>query len=614
MLPALLDVTPAATATGPDGRLWFSSSQTALLGYVYPGGQVKEFLPPTPSLGPALGIAVGSDGDLWFIEGSASNRIGRIDPQGNFNDFPVPSGQAAQSIAAGPDGNIWFTEQNGIGWIDTTTGIVREFQIQFPANARVSFDANGTPLLTTEGSVSSLTSTTVIGLANQNLVASFETIQQGAPAITWFIEPGNTAIGRFDQSGDFTVFPVPSGAKVLQIAVGPDGNIWFTEQNGIGWFNPSTGVISEVGIDPAASTTRFSLAADGTPLLTVGQAVEKLNSDTILALVNQNLSDGSELPTALLSSYSAAVANASTTTPVFSSWQVITFMISLPSPAPPAAGHPSGQSTPGTGNANGASTSGVVLAFFAFAVPTHATDQVAWASLADHGVPGQEASNPISAVGISGLAVGTSTISPSLPAAAASFEAVRFSGTAEISAAIDDEINSKSFKVWLDANAEFASACQIWGALATADESCQISKPVTDEEVRGLAHSSAVDAPARVPRELLATTLASPWETRAVQDTKTLASILPALQGLQTRSVPAPPDRNALLAIAGEYRHRALPVSPPRANTTSKPRTLLTRIATAWFVLQSVTIGIGRVVRKIDPGASHHPTKPAQRD
>jgi len=480
MLPALLDFAPAATAAGSGGRLWFSSGQPALLGYVDPNGQVKEFFPPAPGMGPALGISAGSDADLWFIEESAGNRIGRIDPQGDFSDFPIPSGHAALSIAAGPDGNIWFTEANGIGWI-----------------------------------------------------------------------------------------------------------------------NPSTGIISEVWTYPG-SPAHFSLAADGSPLLSVGQTVEKLNSVTILALANQSLS-GSAVTNGLFSDSSSSGGNSTTgASPVFSSWRMITFMISLASPGPTGAGNSNGQSTPGA-----------VRAFFAFAVPTHATDQVTWTSLADHGVPGQEASGQISADSMSGLEPGISTISQSFPAEASSFEAVRSSGTAQISATIDGEINSKGAKVGLDAKAETAIACQICGALATANESCQITKPVTDEEVRQLAHSISVNAPTGVLRELLAATLGSPWENKAVQDAEALGSILPALQGLPAPSASAPPDRNALLAIARAYRRHAPAVSPARANATSKPRTMLTRMATAWFVLQSVTMGIGRVVRHLEAEASHHPTRPA---
>src|SRR5262249_55173864 len=60
-------------------------------------------------------LTVGSDGTLWFTEGSSSAKssgaIVRMTPSGALATFPLPTGYALpSSLTAGPDGNLWFTE------------------------------------------------------------------------------------------------------------------------------------------------------------------------------------------------------------------------------------------------------------------------------------------------------------------------------------------------------------------------------------------------------------------------------------------------------------------------------------------------------------------------
>src|SRR5207249_10390158 len=81
----------------------------------------RQFPVPTPNSNP-LGIAAGSDGNLWFTEYNR-NQIGRVSTDGVFTEFPIPTPRSYPSgIAAGPDGNICVTEAsaNKLGRIPTT--------------------------------------------------------------------------------------------------------------------------------------------------------------------------------------------------------------------------------------------------------------------------------------------------------------------------------------------------------------------------------------------------------------------------------------------------------------------------------------------------------------
>jgi virginiamycin B lyase len=78
-----LPVAPSGTlaglsniTTGLDGALWFNGTDG--IGRITIGGQVTEHLLPALQSRPA-GLAVGSDGALWFYE-AGTNQIGRITP------------------------------------------------------------------------------------------------------------------------------------------------------------------------------------------------------------------------------------------------------------------------------------------------------------------------------------------------------------------------------------------------------------------------------------------------------------------------------------------------------------------------------------------------------
>jgi streptogramin lyase len=169
-VPSTPNSSPAQITAGTDGTLWFTEAAASKIGHVGPGGSVVEFPTPTPGAFP-LGIAgsgiqsfmvftetlvnkigfistdgktsgdftiptanalptsivLGSDNAFWFTE-YGSNKIGRMDFSGNFQEFPVSS--APTAITAGPDGALYFTETagNAIGRI-TIAGAVTEFAV-----------------------------------------------------------------------------------------------------------------------------------------------------------------------------------------------------------------------------------------------------------------------------------------------------------------------------------------------------------------------------------------------------------------------------------------------------------------------------------------------------
>jgi virginiamycin B lyase len=199
---------PFAIVAGPDSALWFTEFSGNKIGRITVTGSITEYTIPTPISEPE-GIALGSDGALWFAEdnGNNSNNIGRVTTSGSFTEFARPN-ERLSFITSGPDGALWFTESNPttgsqhIGRI-TTGGTVTEY----PVPAAFGATLNG--------------------------------IKTGPDGALWFTLPSyiSTAytglIGRMTTLGDVTEFPTPQLGELFEgltaIAVGPDGNMWYTD-------------------------------------------------------------------------------------------------------------------------------------------------------------------------------------------------------------------------------------------------------------------------------------------------------------------------------------------------------------------------------------------------
>ena len=155
------------------------------------------------------GIAAGPAGSntIWFVEGGM---IGRIDttqvagcavkPTNCRSEFPVSSSAGLIAIALGSDGNLWFTENTAkkIGKI-TTSGVITEFA----ASRSPNFITAGPPsdpgtLWYTEGN------------SNEGTKVVRVTTSKPDSPIEYSTALPTSALGA--------------------ICVGPDGNIWFTEQ------------------------------------------------------------------------------------------------------------------------------------------------------------------------------------------------------------------------------------------------------------------------------------------------------------------------------------------------------------------------------------------------
>jgi streptogramin lyase len=150
LFPGPLNREPVGITTGPDGNLWFldpydPSSQ--LLCKIDPStGQITAF--PQPANSGPTNITRGPKGDshLWFTNSNSAS-ISRFDPStGRLTTFLVPAGQGGlpatpTDITVGSDGNLWFTNTDAVDRMNLSGKVT-----QFPLSHALS-----TPLGITAG-------------------------------------------------------------------------------------------------------------------------------------------------------------------------------------------------------------------------------------------------------------------------------------------------------------------------------------------------------------------------------------------------------------------------------------------------------------------------------
>jgi virginiamycin B lyase len=165
--------------------------------------QVTEIPVPPPG-GAPLGIAIGSDHNVWFTE-LANSAVGRFGGGlTGFSIFPVPGFALPDSIVNGPDGALWFTDDcSSVIWRITTSGSLSSFPIPPCGNGCYNGESG-----------------------TGNIVA-------GPDGALWYSRPGNDTIGRITTTGQVHEFPVTPVGPPGWITAGPDGAIWFTVSNGI---------------------------------------------------------------------------------------------------------------------------------------------------------------------------------------------------------------------------------------------------------------------------------------------------------------------------------------------------------------------------------------------
>jgi virginiamycin B lyase len=228
---------PRIIALGADGNMWFSEHSGNRMGRITPAGVIAEFDIPTPASQPRA-IALGADGNIWFGE-FAGGKVGRITPSGAITEFPLPTAHSGpRALAAGPDGNIWVSEYRA-GRIARVTpaGAITEFALPRPNSGPGDITA-------------------------------------GADGAMWFVElsggmdgvqTNGGHVGRIAMDGTVSEYVLPmSSPSPINIAVGPDRNVWFTQGSSLGRVT-AQGMITMFPLANGARGVGLSAGSDRQP-------------------------------------------------------------------------------------------------------------------------------------------------------------------------------------------------------------------------------------------------------------------------------------------------------------------------------------------------------------
>ena len=145
----------------------------------------------------------------------------------------TPNASLRQAVS-GPDGRTWFTEFNADNVAAVTTGAaVTEYPM--PAgSAPDAITAGRDGNIWAGGQGGEILRISTSGLFTPYPIAGAHIggMAVGADGNVWFTDYGNDAVGKITPSGSITEYPAPAGAMPKEIAEGSDGNLWVTDENG----------------------------------------------------------------------------------------------------------------------------------------------------------------------------------------------------------------------------------------------------------------------------------------------------------------------------------------------------------------------------------------------
>lgn len=264
----------AAIAASPDGSVWFTDYKTSRIGRVL-GGKVVTFATPTRFSHP-FDIVAAPDGNMWFTEWNGG-KLGRITPDGTITEKSAHDVNYLYNICVGPDGALWFVGSgvgsNVVGRM-TTTGQQSEFPVQAGDFGDITPGPDGRLWISGDDSIYRMTVTGKLTLFktidNAHFIGSLVFDADGNLWFWFFNQNRGFEIGRLTSAGGLTQFPLgphhlvtdlasaygkiwaaystDSGSGVAEIdgsgkitkhfapqcdvshgvALGADGNVWFT--------------------------------------------------------------------------------------------------------------------------------------------------------------------------------------------------------------------------------------------------------------------------------------------------------------------------------------------------------------------------------------------------
>jgi streptogramin lyase len=245
---------------GPDGSVWFTEGTN--IARITPAGTLTEFPVPPPD----VFITAGPDGNLWF-SGAGPPSIVRMSTHGDVKVFALPQhSHDPAPLIVGPDGNLWFTEGQGVGIFAkmTLAGQITEFSLPFEVSG-LAPASDGNLWVMGNGVIGRITPDGVLMTRFAVATDKIAALTAGPDGNLWFLE-NDGHVGRITLAGEVKRFPAFEPTQeggYGDIIAGPDGNLWFSAQPGqIGRITPS-GVVTLFPLPPKAEVGALAAGPDG---------------------------------------------------------------------------------------------------------------------------------------------------------------------------------------------------------------------------------------------------------------------------------------------------------------------------------------------------------------
>lgn len=252
------------------GSMPFSNSAHAAI------GSITQYTTPTADAFPE-DITLGPDGNIWYTANgpTINNRVGKVTTSGSFTEYPNRTGgsKTLRAITKGSDGNVWYSERinssglNRIVSVTTSGTVVGQYSLSGSNTpTRMTLGPDGAVWYASSSKIGKITTS---GAITEYGSSGVEDIINGPDGNLWFVtsSPGSTSgntVGKITTSGVATYYSLSYNAQPQGIAIGSDGNLWFTQHalNKIGMITPA-GVLTEYSIPTAGGAQGIAAGSDG---------------------------------------------------------------------------------------------------------------------------------------------------------------------------------------------------------------------------------------------------------------------------------------------------------------------------------------------------------------
>jgi streptogramin lyase len=216
-----------------DGRrtVWFAEANSSRLGRYRAGEPITE-IPLTANANPRT-LRSAPDGSVWFAE-PGIRALGHVTPDGKISEKPVNAGEFSPNwgIAVGTDGSVWYGAQSSLARL-MRDGSTRSYPVQ--VNSTITVDSQDNAWIP-------MASIAVVRVSPGGQVSQFafdnsiDVMAEAADGGLWFVDTsgGMPRVGRIDEAGQTQLFNAlnaqPYGFP-NSIVRAPDGAVWFTTRD-----------------------------------------------------------------------------------------------------------------------------------------------------------------------------------------------------------------------------------------------------------------------------------------------------------------------------------------------------------------------------------------------